>query len=153
MSGLKVYWNGEEIDVEGCENYIREMGRKLLERVFALYKKLVIQKNKTPIQKLVAAYDKPRVSNPSNDGQTVFKQIDNKVDAERFVEYVEDCLRRLPGLYQKIIIDSYVRGIQEPSNYMALELPRSTYYYMKADAVRFLVNEFVARGIEKAVRG
>lgn len=150
MSELNVYWNGMEIDVEKCETYVKEMGRKLLKKVFALYKRMLIESKKTPIQKIVASYDVPKVTG-NHYGQAM-KQVEEKIDAERYIEYVDSCLRKLPGMYQKIIIDSYIRGLQEPHNYMNLELPRSTYYYMKADAVRVLVAEFIALGVENEVK-
>jgi ArpU family phage transcriptional regulator len=141
---LEVLWNGEVIKNDGK---LKEIGRELLKEVFEKYKTDRVLSKKTVVQSLTASYSPAKPGNLSGDGQMVQEQVENIQDAKRFVAYVDECLRILPGVYKKIIIEDYIRGKDDKVVYIDLGLPKSTYYYMKSDAIDELVREFIYKSV------
>lgn len=146
MEELKVLWNGEEIDIEKEQELLKALGREILATVFAKYKKDRVKARQTPIQKVTSDLESVKTSNYTV-GQTVYDRVDEKIDAESFIAYVDDCLKILPGMYKTIIIEDYIRGRDDINVYVDLGLPRSTYYYMKNEAILELVNEFIYKSL------
>jgi ArpU family phage transcriptional regulator len=141
---LEVLWNGEIIknDVK-----LKEIGRELLKEVFEKYKTERIISKRTVVQGLVASYSKAKPGNFGGDGQAIPEQVVNIEDAKRFVAYVDECLSILPSMFKKIIIEDYIRGKEDKVVYIDLGLPKSTYYYMKSEAIDELVREFVYKSV------
>lgn len=147
FDGLQILWNGEKIGEQDYTNLLKELGKETVKAVLGKYKTARIKAKDTVMQNLVMGYKEVVVEGGYNDGQAFQKQVDEIEDARKYVKYVDECLKVLPGMYKTIIIEDFVRGRDDIIVYIDLGLPKSTYYYMKADAIVSLMSEFVYRSI------
>ncbi len=141
--------NVNKIIVNNNYNHIlRELGNKVVKKVFTKYKTCQIIANKLIIQNITIQYDKIVVQASPSGKNFVEEQMINKLDAERYIQEINDCLNNLPYMNKEILKEYYIHGKRDTLIYIDLGLPRSTYFYMKKEAVRMFVDELLTRSLK-----
>ena len=117
------------------------ISRPYIRELFNKYKSclLIVKEGVNP--KVTTSFDKPMVQGGQPKGFE--DEVIKVADAEIYVKEIDKILQKLPGMYQTIMIQSYVRDIPNIQIYMNLGLPERTYYYMKDEAVKMFVDEYI----------
>jgi len=132
---------------DNYKNVLKELGNNVVKKVFNKYKTFQIIANQLIIQNVTIQYDKLVVQGGKINKNFVEEQLINKLDAERYIKEINDCLEKLPYMSKEILKKYYIQGKRDILIYIDLGLPRSTYFYMKKEAVKMFVDELLTRSI------
>jgi len=125
----------------------KDISRAYIRSLFNKYKSCVLIVKEGVNPKVTTDLERPMVQGGQAKG---FEDSAIKVaDAEMYIKEMDNILQELPAFYKKIMIESYIRDKSDIAIYIDLGLPRSTYYYMKDDAIKTFVDEYITSKLYK----
>jgi ArpU family phage transcriptional regulator len=119
----------------------KDISRAYIRSLFNKYKSCVLIAKEGVSQKVAHSFDTIAVQGGQPKG---FEDSAIKVaDAEVYIKEIDRIMQKLPGMYKKIMIECYIRDIPNIQIYMNLGLPERTFYYMKDEAIKMFVDEYI----------
>ena len=119
----------------------KDISRAYIRSLFNKYKSCLLIAKEGVNPKVTTDFEKPMVQGGQPKG---FEDRAIKVaDAEIYIKEMDKIMQKLPGMYKKIMIECYIRDIPNIQIYIDLGLPERTYYYMKDEAVKMFVDEYI----------
>lgn len=119
----------------------KDISRAYIRSLFNKYKSCVLVVKEGVNPKVTTDLERPMVQGGQAKG---FEDSAIKVaDAEMYIKEMDSIMQKLPGMYKKIMIECYIRDIPNIQIYIDLGLPERTYYYMKDEAVKMFVDEYI----------
>jgi ArpU family phage transcriptional regulator len=119
----------------------KDISRAYIRDLFNKYKSCVLIVKEGVNQKVTHEFDKISVQGGQPKGFE--DEVIKVADAEIYVKEIDKILQKLPGMYKKIMIEAFIRDIPNIQIYISLGLPERTYYYMKDEAVKMFVDEYI----------
>lgn len=129
----------------------KDISRGYIKEIFSKYKTYKIKSNELAEQaeSVPSTYnwDKPGVVGTHSNGQAWQKLIEKKTEYDKYLKEIDNVLAVMPGMFKRILIDYYIRCKLDISIYLDMGLPERTYYYIKAEAIKAFIDEYIARQI------
>lgn len=117
------------------------ISRSYIRELFNKYKSCLLIVKEGARQQVTHEYDKIKTKGGKVKGFE--DEVIKVADAEIYVKEIDKILQKLPGMYQTIMIQSYVRDVPNIQIYIDLGLPERTFYYMKDEAIKMFIDEYI----------